>query len=212
MKTDELIAAIAADGTAPLPSLTRRMAVALAAGGIVAAAWFAYSLGVRPDIATALFTWRFATKLAIVLACAAAALWASIRLARPDAYPGGPLAVLLVPLAMLALAIGAELAASPAATWPMWAVGKNSRLCLMSIAIMSVAPLVAALAALRAGAPRSPTAAGAVAGLLAGSVGATLYALHCPDDSPLFVALWYPPPIALATLAGAAAGSRLLRW
>jgi hypothetical protein len=77
---------------------------------------------------------------------------------------------------------------------------------------MAVAPLAAVLTALRVGAPYSPGTAGAVAGLLAGSLGATLYALHCTDDSPLFVALWYSPPIALATLAGAAAGSRLLRW
>jgi hypothetical protein len=54
--------------------------------------------------------------------------------------------------------------------------------------------------------------AGAVAGLLAGSLAATLYATHCVDDSPLFVALWYPPPIALATLVGAVAGHRMLRW
>jgi hypothetical protein len=54
--------------------------------------------------------------------------------------------------------------------------------------------------------------AGALAGLLAGSVGASLYAIHCTDDSPLFVALWYPPPIALAALAGAVTGYRLLRW
>jgi hypothetical protein len=39
-----------------------------------------------------------------------------------------------------------------------------------------------------------------------------LYATHCVDDSPFFVAIWYPPPIALATLAGAIAGHRMLRW
>jgi hypothetical protein len=54
--------------------------------------------------------------------------------------------------------------------------------------------------------------AGAAAGLLAGGLGAVLYAIHCPDDSPLFVALWYVPAVALVVLAGAAAGSRVLRW
>ena len=66
MKTDDLIAAIAADGVTRPPSMTRRMAVALATGGVVAGAWFMHALGVRPDIADALLTWRFATKLAIV--------------------------------------------------------------------------------------------------------------------------------------------------
>ena len=35
--------------------------------------------------------------------------------------------------------------------------------------------------------------AGAVAGLAAGGVAATLYAAHCTDNSPLFVATWYTP-------------------
>jgi hypothetical protein len=68
------------------------------------------------------------------------------------------------------------------------------------------------LAALRAGAPRSATLAGAAAGLVAGGVGATLYATHCVDDSPLFVALWYTAGVALVTLAGAILGRWLLRW
>ncbi|NJL07877.1 MAG: DUF1109 domain-containing protein, partial [Methylacidiphilales bacterium] len=54
--------------------------------------------------------------------------------------------------------------------------------------------------------------AGAVAGLAAGALAATLYAAHCPDDSPLFVASWYGLSIAFVTVAGAALGVRLLRW
>jgi len=212
MKTDDLIAAIAADGAARPPSIARRMAVALGLGGLAAVALFMQSLGVRPDIADALQTWRFTAKMGIVLASLAVALWAAVRLAHPDADRRRTLAPLSLPLLMLALAIGAELALSPASAWPAWAIGSNARVCLIYIALLSIAPLAALLTALRAGAPRSPATAGAVAGLLAGSLAAMLYAVHCTDDSPLFVALWYPPPIALATLAGAAAGYRLLRW
>jgi hypothetical protein len=212
MNTDDIIRAIAADAAARSPSLTQRVTVALAAGGLIAGAWFAQQLGVRPDIASALQTWRFATKVAIVLVCFAAALWTAVRLARPDADPRKTLGVLALPAVMLVLAIGVELAVSPASAWAVRAVGSNSRLCLMSIAVMSVAPLAGLLVALRAGAPRSPALAGAVAGLVAGSLGATLYAIHCIDDSPLFVALWYTPAIALAVLVGAAAGHRVLRW
>jgi len=32
--------------------------------------------------------------------------------------------------------------------------------------------------------------AGAIAGLVAGSLGATAYAFHCPDDSVPFIAIW----------------------
>jgi hypothetical protein len=212
MKTDNLIAAIAADGAARPPVIARRMAVALGIGGLVALALFMQGLGVRPDIADALPTWRFAAKMAVVLVSFVAALWATAHLTRPDADRRRALAPLALPLLMLAAAVGAELAISPASTWSTWAVGSNSRICLLYIALLSTAPLAALLAALRAGAPRSPATAGALAGLLAGSLGASLYAIHCTDDSPLFVALWYPPPIALAELCGAATGYRLLRW
>jgi hypothetical protein len=212
MSTNNLIAAIAADGAARPPSIPPRMAVALAVGGLISCVLLACTLGVRPDIASALQTWRFTTKIAIALAASAVALWATARLARPDADGRTALAILSLPVAMLALAIAAELAVSPASAWTASAIGSNSRLCLVAIAVLSIAPLLALLAALRAGAPRSPAAAGAVAGLLAGSLAASLYAIHCFDDSPLFVALWYPPPIALAALVGAAAGWRVLRW
>jgi hypothetical protein len=50
------------------------------------------------------------------------------------------------------------------------------------------------------------------AGLLAGGMGAALYAMHCPDDSPLFVATWYGLAIAVVATLGAVLGSRVLRW
>jgi hypothetical protein len=41
---------------------------------------------------------------------------------------------------------------------------------------------------------------------------ATLYALHCTDDSPLFVALWYTPGVLLVSAIGATLASRVARW
>ncbi len=57
-----------------------------------------------------------------------------------------------------------------------------------------------------------PRAASALPELMAGGLGAAFYAAHCPDDSPLFVAVWYTLAIALVTGLGALAGRRLLRW
>jgi hypothetical protein len=39
-----------------------------------------------------------------------------------------------------------------------------------------------------------------------------LYASHCTDDSPLFVATWYPIATAVVTAAGALIGARVLRF
>ena len=212
MKTEHLINAIAADGAGRPWPMPVRLALALGVGGFVAGALFAAGLGVRPDIAIAIQTGRFVAKVAIVLVCFVATLWVAVQLTRPEADRRRALAALLLPAVMLVAAVAWELAASGADTWWVRAIGTNSRLCLTAITLLSIAPLASLLVALRAGAPRSPAIAGAAAGLVAGSLAAVLYALHCFDNSPLFVALWYTPPIALVMLAGAAAGSRALRW
>jgi hypothetical protein len=46
---------------------------------------------------------------------------------------------------------------------------------------------------------------------LSAGLAATLYASHCTDDSPLFVATWYTIATALVTAIGALVGSRVLR-
>ena len=66
---------------------------------------------------------------------------------------------------------------------------------------------------LKASATSKPVAvAGAIAGLLSAGLAATLYASHCTDDSPLFVATWYTIATALVTAIGALAGSKVLRF
>jgi hypothetical protein len=212
MKTDDLIKAIAADAAANMSSVGMRMAAALAIGGSIALALFVLTLGVRPDVLYALRTWRFDIKLAIALLTFVGALWATTRLTRPDADQHLALAALFLPLLALAIATAWELMLSPVATWSTRAIGTNSRLCVASIIAMSIAPLAALLIALRAGAPRSPGIAGAAAGLVASGLAATLYATHCPDDSPMFVTLWYVPAVLSITLMGAAIGRRVLRW
>lgn len=212
MKTDALINAIAADGATRSPSLPLRMTLALAIGGLAAAALYAIDLGIRPDIGEALQTWRFLSKLGMVLVGCGTALWATARLTRPFAKPRKVLRALALPAILLVVAVGLELAVSPVNAWGARAIGTNAVLCLTSIPVLALAPLAALLVALRAGAPASPAISGATAGLLAGALAATLYALHCFDDSPLFVALWYIPAIAAVALAGAVVGGRVLRW
>jgi hypothetical protein len=212
MKTDDLINVITQDAPTALPSITRRIGAALLIGGLLALALFTQVLGVRPDIARALQTWRFDAKLITTLLCVGVALWVTMRVVRPGTDPARTVGAMLLPLLTLAGAIACELAATPADTWSVRAIGTNSRLCLVSITVLAVAPLAALLVALRAGAPRSPAMAGAAAGLLAGGLAATLYAVHCPDDSPLFVALWYTLAMAVVAAAGAAIGHHVLRW
>jgi hypothetical protein len=187
------------------------LALALALGTAASAMVFALELGLRLDLAAALATWRFDLKLVLV----AVALGLSFAVCGAMARPTADRAVLrrLLPLLVLALGLVAvELAVTPPATWQARLVGSNTRFCLTFIPILSLAPLAAALAAMRRGAPSSPALAGAAAGLVAWASGALLYAFHCFDDSPLFVLTWYSLAALPVVGLGALAGRRLLRW
>jgi hypothetical protein len=48
--------------------------------------------------------------------------------------------------------------------------------------------------------------------MMSAGLAATLYASHCTDDSPLFVATWYTIATALVTALGALIGSKVLRY
>jgi hypothetical protein len=120
--------------------------------------------------------------------------------------------VLLAGPALLGLGVVAELWSLDQAGWSMAASGKNSFLCLTVIPALGIIPLGLIIAALRQGAPTRPGIAGLCAGILAGGIAATLYAANCTDDSPLFVATWYPIAIGALALLGAALGHRFARW
>ena len=212
MKTNDLIAALAADAKTTKTPLSRVWAVALAGSAIVAAAVFFTTIGPRADIATAIESARFLFKFVVTLALAGSALFVLDRLARPGASTTVQwLALLLAPL-LLAAAIGVELYLQPAEQWSMLAQGKNSLVCLTYIPLIGVGPLAVMILALRRGAPTRPALAGAIAGIVAGGIAATFYAAHCIDDSPLFVATWYSMAIAMLAVAGGIAGRLFARW
>jgi hypothetical protein len=214
MKTHDLIGALAQDHAgcpAPQP-LSWTFLTAMAAGFGVAVVAFALTLGIRPDAASAILTWRYDFKFVVTLTLAVTSARFVWRLARPaaDARTAG-MALLAAPM-LLCGAVLYELWAIPPSGWLVRAIGANSAACVASIALLSIAPLIAAFVALRRSAPLNPGLAGAAAGLLASALAAMLYAMHCPDDSPLFGAIWYTIAMVLVAAGGGAAGRRFLRW
>ena len=213
MKTDELIRAVVADNASMKRPLGQTIALALGVGVLAGAAVFSGVLGPRPD-----FKWvlanspRFDFKLFFTLAVAACAFLLTRRLARPDGSSGSAVWTFAIPLGALAIAVAMELMVLPSDHWLDYARGSNWLICMTMIPILSLAPFVAIFYALRQGAPSNPARTGAVGGILAAAVGATLYATHCSDDSPLFVSIWYIIAMAFVALAGAFLGPRLLRW
>ncbi|VTZ26720.1 conserved membrane hypothetical protein [Methylocella tundrae] len=211
MKTSELLNALSEDQVTP-PAPRRALTLALIPAVVIAVCLFLAVLGPRPHFLALLAEPRFLFKLIVCDLLVAFSGLLVLRLFRPGAAVHGALMLAVVPPALLAIGVGVELAVVPAAQWGPRLVGSNSMACLKSIPFLGFAPLIATLFALRNGAPERPALAGAGAGLFAGAIGAALYATHCPDDSPLFVAVWYPLAIALLTGLGAVLGARLLRW
>ena len=210
MRTEDLIGALARDAKDERRSVGQTLAVAWAAGIAVALALFLFLLGPRVDFAHAMTTPWYPLKLAVLGAIAVFCVPIAEALLRPGARV--PSLWLVLPSVLLALAVAADLwALGVAGAWTRLQ-GRNGLYCVTLVPFFSVAPLVASLIAMRTGAPTSPLRAGLVAGLLSGAVGGLLYGLYCPDDSPLFVAVWYTIGIAVVASAGALAGRVLLRW
>jgi hypothetical protein len=211
MRTENLVEALVADRSGVGKRMRLGLASALALGGLVSLALFFVAIGVRPDIAQALATWRFNLKVGLVLLALLLAFGLCLALSRPvtSGHPGRRLLPLLA-LAVAAIAI--ELVVLPSGSWASRLVGSNAVACLIEIPTLALAPLAALLLVLRSSAPASPALAGAAAGLLAAAAGAALYAFQCFDDSPLFVVTWYALAALPVVAVGAAAGHRLLRW
>jgi hypothetical protein len=154
----------------------------------------------------------FDMKFAVTMALAISAIAVSLHLSRPEASLHGWGWLLLIPAGILVAGIGSEMMMPQRLPMMTRLVGSNSRICMAAIPLMSLPLLAAALIGLRHGAPARPAVAGAIAGLLSAGLAATLYASHCTDDSPLFVATWYTTATALVTAIGALVGSKVLRF
>ena len=155
---------------------------------------------------------RFPFKFVVTLALTLPALFAVYRLARPDGKLGGLAKALLVAPVLLALGVVAELIMVPSELWQQRLIGHNSSYCMYLIPVMAIGPLAAAIGVLRYGAVTQPRLASLAAGLAAAGIGATLYASHCPDDSPLFVATWYTIATAIVCAVSLLIAPRVLRW
>lgn len=211
MKTDDLITLMTQDAPVGM-RYGRVLAIALVAGVVISAALLVFTVGLRHNMATVFETARVLFKVVVTIVLAIVAARLVIRIGRPGEATRLPATLLGLPVFMVAIAVVAELFALPEAAWRSSLVGGNALFCLFFIPVLSLAPLAGLFWALKQGAPENPTAAGAAAGLAAGAIAAAIYAWHCPDDSPLFLATWYTIAIAVVTGAGALAGRRWLRW
>jgi hypothetical protein len=210
VKTDELISILSNDGLSR-QRLWPNLAFGAVVGTLVAATLFFAAIGFRPDIAQAVQTIRFLFKFVVTISLAATAVLVTFKLSRPDEDFRSSSALLVAPI-LLVCAVGIELLVVPSGQWISKLIGHNARICLTLIPLLSIGPLICFMADLRHGAPSDPGWTGATAGLAASGIAATFYASNCNDDSPLFVAIWYPMAIIAVSAAGYLIGRRVLKW
>jgi len=212
MNTRDLIEVLVADHAAVSAKPGTAITLAVGIGAVVTALGLLPLIGIRPDLAGAVLTLRFVVKVALALALAISATALTWRLSRPDASLGIWKWALLAILLALLFAAAIELAVSPPSQWETRLFGVHWYVCVLLMTVFSL-PLLAGLCiALRHAAPGNSGLAGAISGIAAGGIAATIYTAHCPDDSPLFVAAWYSLAIGIVALLGHFAGRRWLIW
>ena len=213
MKTDDLIARLATEvPVVRRHALGRRVLLGIAGGGVVALLLLSVTLGVRPDLGKAMHGFPFWMKWTYTASLGIGAVVAVLRLARPETTPSRWLWLLAVPVLLLAgIGVG-ELADTPSRDWlAMW-LGRSWMMCPWLVLTLAMPIFIGLLWSFRRLAPTRLRAAGAAAGLAAGACAATIYCLHCPEVSAIFVLTWYSLGIGLAAGIGALIGPRFLRW
>lgn len=190
----------------------RRMAIGICAGGAVTLLVVVFGLGFRPDLGAAMRGPTFWMKWAYTISLGVGAAVMTARLARPEPLELRRFWPVAVPFLLLALVGAGELARTPSRDWlSMW-LSRTWTVCPWLVLMLSAPILFGLLWSFKRFAPTRLRAAGAAAGFSAGAWAATLYCLHCPEVSALFVLTWYTLGVALSTATGAMIGPRLLRW
>ncbi len=212
MKTEELLALLA-NGAEPIDraARARRDGLVLAGGLLGALALTVVVLGLGP-LATESTLPMFWAREAFCALLAGAALVAAVRLGEPGRGLGAVPAAMALPLAAMWLLALAVLAPADAPERAALLMGSTARVCPWLIALVSVPVFAALVVIMRERAPTRLRWAGAACGLAAGTSGALVYTLHCPELAAPFLAVWYVLGMLLPALAGGWLGPRLLRW
>ncbi len=212
MKTADLIADLANAATPVAPaSPTRRLAVIIVAGAVLALAILLPWLGLRPLGAASRLP-SFWMKGAYTAALAVAAFLLSARLSRPGESATAPfVASLAIPLLMISMGV-MQLVKTPSADIARVWLGHSWNVCPFYIVALAAPAFVLGLMVVRRLAPTRLSATGAAIGLMAGAASATVYGLHCTETTAAFTATWYTLGIAACAAVGAVLGPRLLRW
>jgi hypothetical protein len=213
MQTDALIRKLSDNLTPVSRDDTRtRIGAGLLAGAASALLLLLLLHGLRSNLAALVEAPAFLMKLLYALTLGAGALLSAMRLGRPGTPRLRWTVLIAPPLIGLAAVTAMQWSQLPTGLkWAFW-FGTSWRECPLSMFLLSMPILTGLLWSLRHLAVTRAREAGAAAGLVAGAIGAAIYALQCAETSAGFVLVWYSLGLALCAGAGALLGPRVFRW
>jgi hypothetical protein len=213
MKTEDLISMLSTNvEVVDHRRVGRNIGMAVVVGAAVAVATVFFLLGPRADLTTVGTFVPPLLKAAFTVIILVPASIYLIRLTRPGGERRSSVALVALPFIAIMLLIGLSLGFAPNSHWKGAVLSDEWLECVISIPLIAIVPFSVIIWAVRQMAPTDLARTGAFAGLVAGCLSATGYAVHCADDSVPFFALWYGGTIALCALAGWKLGPKLLRW
>ena len=213
MKTDELIDLLATNlERVESGELRNTVMIALAIGAAAAFCFLLAMFGVPAAAPGAEFSLIKILAMAFTLGLVAAGASLLTRSARPGEPGRKPLGLIVLLFLAIFVAALLTLVLTHPADWGAIVLGPQWAACLVCIPLFAVAPFASLVWALRRGAPTNLVRTGATAGLVAGALGAAVFAFHQSPGSIPFMAFWYGGPILVCSVVGAILGPRLLRW
>ena len=213
MKTEDWVSLLAT-GVEPIDAkrTARRQLLAIIGGLLGALALTAGILRLNPALSHAVVEPMFWIREAYCAALALLGFAAVTRLARPGTRLGlVPAGIGTVVLVMWIFAATVLLRA-PAQDRSHLIFGKTAVVCPFLITLVAAPLFFSFLWVLRELAPTRLRLAGAAAGFAAGSLGALVYSLHCPELAAPFLGTWYLIGMLIPTALGAWLAPRLVRW
>ena len=213
MKTEDLVSLLSTGAEAVDLRLTsRRWLLALTGGASIAFLLTAGLLKLNPARWNETYKPMFWVRESYCAVLGVLGFITVVRLARPGLRLGvAPMGILVAVIAMWVLTVMTLAAASPQDRAPL-ILGHTAVVCPFLIALVAAPLFAALLVVMRSLAPTRLRWAGAASGFAAGSIGALVYTLHCPELAAPFLGIWYLLGMLIPTAIGAWLGPRLLRW
>jgi hypothetical protein len=213
MNTDKLIQILASD---PLrdshPTFKRQLLLSIGFGGGISFFMMATILKIRPDLMFAATQPFFWLKIGFALSLLGVGLYEATK----TAFPGNPTSNLYWKVSIPILVVWFAAfwtATNPSSPQTIDLVkGSTWQVCSLLIAFLSIPIFILIFYVLKDMACVKPRLTGFMAGLFSGGLAASIYSLHCPELSPVFLGIWYLLGMMIPAIAGALLGGKILRW